>query len=500
MSLDLPSRVDSGAADLLIVGGGTAGLAAAVAAAQAGGRVTILEGADRLGGTLFISAGQMSAAGTRLQRALGIVDTPQAHVDDIMRISAGTADRAVVELAARHAAELYDWLESCGFSAEPACPVVGVDGEPYAQRRFVWGQDAGRSILKVLLAQLKPHLASGQVTAMLATRATRLLTDGATGAARVIGAEAQRDGVTVRHRARDTLLATGGYTANVALTEALTGQEQPAVMSCPGAQGDGLRMALELGAWVRGRENVISRFGAILESDAKPSRAVATFESYPERRAPWEIYVNAAGRRFMREDQPGIGARSRALQEQPRQRCWIVFDQAILEQAPAGVRGWTRAQVEAAFDTHAMFTRAPSLAALASACGLDGEGLQATVTRYNHFRQRGEDADFGRAHMPAPIAAAPFYAIRQQAFATTSAMGLAVDGELRVLDEARRPIAGLYAAGEILGAGALMGRAFCGGMMLTPALTFGRLLGGTLVGDRAGHPREGASRMGHERT
>ena len=76
----MPALDMADAADLLIVGGGTAGLTAAIAAAEAGGRAVVLESADQLGGTLFLAAGQMSAAGTRLQRTLGIADTAEEHI------------------------------------------------------------------------------------------------------------------------------------------------------------------------------------------------------------------------------------------------------------------------------------------------------------------------------------------------------------------------------------------------------------------------------------
>ena len=76
--------------DLIIVGGGTAGLPAAIFAARRGARVLVIEASLQLGGTLFLSTGQMSAAGTRLQKQKGITDSPQLHFDDVMRISQNT--------------------------------------------------------------------------------------------------------------------------------------------------------------------------------------------------------------------------------------------------------------------------------------------------------------------------------------------------------------------------------------------------------------------------
>ena len=76
---------DSTPADLAVVGAGTAGLAAALAAAEAGASVLLLEAARDIGGTLHLSHGQLSAAGTRLQAARGIADSPDAHFDDVMR-------------------------------------------------------------------------------------------------------------------------------------------------------------------------------------------------------------------------------------------------------------------------------------------------------------------------------------------------------------------------------------------------------------------------------
>ena len=81
--------------DAIIVGAGTAGLPAAIFAAERSDKVLVLDAAPEIGGTLHLSSGQMSAAGTRLQKEQGIEDSPALHIEDIMRISKNTADRTL---------------------------------------------------------------------------------------------------------------------------------------------------------------------------------------------------------------------------------------------------------------------------------------------------------------------------------------------------------------------------------------------------------------------
>jgi fumarate reductase flavoprotein subunit len=134
-----------------------------------------------------------------------------------------------------------------------------------------------------------------------------------------------------------------------------------------------------------------------------------------------------------------------------------------------------------AFESHPMFFKAQTLDELAEKSGVDAGGLVSTVERYNRSQASGTDTDHGRAYMPLPIQKAPFYAIRQQGFSITSTVGIAADDQLRVVRQDGSAIDGLYAAGEILGSGQLMGKSAVGGMMITPALTFGRLLGESLL-------------------
>lgn len=466
--------------DLIVVGAGTAGLPAAIFAAQRGAKVLLLEAAPEIGGTLILSSGMMAAAGTKLQAKLGISDSPQAHYDDVMRISQGTADPALVRLTADHAAATYDWLADNGFEPLPGQPVFGQAHEPYLTRRYVWGADGGRSILAVLRRQLEPQLANGRITLKVSTPVTSLVLadSGAVEGVRV-AENAQGGASEAVYRARHVVLTAGGYASNPSLFEALNGVRQYSRLAYPFSKGDGIQLGLSVGGSVRGRAHYLSNFGSILADENYPTTMLARWLVTPEKRLPWEIYLNARGERFVREDEPSIDAREHALREQPELRYWIVFDQAILDAAPIGIPGWTREELEQKFNTHPMFLRADSLAELAERAGLPAAAVEASVAQYNQGLRDRHDA-FGRVHLPLPLGRAPFYAVRHQGHSITSTVGLVVDAQLRVLRAGGEPVPNLYAAGEILGSGQTMGKAFVGGMMATPALTFGRLLGSSL--------------------
>jgi len=464
--------------DLIIVGAGTAGIPAAVFAAKRGARVLLIEASAQLGGTLHLSTGQMSAAGTKVQAAKGIVDTPQEHFDDVWKISKGTVSPELVKLAVFNAAEAYDWLMDNGFDMIPSHPVKGQAHEPYSKDRYYWGIDGGISILKVLEKTIQPEIASGRVTFLPRSEAKELIT-GNGGA--VTGVITQgEDGKTAKHLGKAVLLASGGYASNVAMFEQLTGCKHYARMSYPYSQGQGITMGLAVGGYVRGKEQYLCNFGAIM-ADAEPqSTSIGRFNTYPERRQPWEVYVNVRGERFVQEDVPSVDKREHALLQQPDFRFWIVFDDEIMKAAPLGIDGWDRAKFEDAFSSEPMFYKAASLEELAAKAGVDKAGLTKTIAAYNKAQASGKDA-LGRTHMPRPIAKGPFYAIRHQGYSITSTVGLAVNTDLQVIKGDGAPIRGLYAAGELLGTAQLMGSAFCGGMNVMPALTYGKLLGQKMI-------------------
>lgn len=464
--------------DLIIVGAGNAGMPAATFAAQRGAKVLLIEASAQLGGTLNLSTGQMSAAGTKVQKTKGIVDTPQEHFDDVWKISKGTVNPDLVKLAVFNAAEAYDWLMDNGFDMIPSHPVKGQAHEPYSKDRYYWGVDGGISILKVLEKMIQPHIDAGRITFMSRTEVKELIV----GDGKVItGVITQgEDGKAARHMGKSVLLASGGYASNVAMFEQLNGAKHFAQMSYPYSQGQGITMGLAVGGYVRGKEQYLCNFGAIMANDDAQSTAIARFNTYPERRQPWEVYVNVRGERFVREDVPSVDVREHALLEQPDFRFWIVFDDEILKSAPLPIDGWDRAKYEDAFNSEPMFYKAATLDELATKTGVDKAGLVKTIAAYNAAQASGKDA-LGRAHMPRSIAKGPFYAIRHQGYSITSTVGLAVNNDLQVIRSDGSVIKGLYAAGELLGTAQLMGSAFCGGMNVMPALTYGKLLGQKMI-------------------
>jgi fumarate reductase flavoprotein subunit len=474
--------------DLIVVGGGNAGLPAAIFAARRGAKVLIVEAAGQVGGTLFLSSGQMSAAGTKLQKSKGIEDTPQSHYDDIMRISNNTADPTLVKLAVVNAAPVFDWLTDNGLEVGATHPITGTTHEPYSHARYAWGHEGGRSILKILDAQLKPEIDRGAVTVLINTEVTELIKDQA-GA--VIGVVTKDDkGAAARHLGRYTALTCGGYTYKPDMFKQWEGAVDYSQATYPYSLGAGVKLGLSAGGYMRGGQNYTPLFGAVLAGPEYPSPIRALVRHFPGDRPPWEIFVNAAGKRFLCEDVPSHNAYEQALKAQPNERCWVVFDEAISQKAPQLVNGFfgspmTKQDVADSFkDGTPMFYRADTLEGLAKAAAIDGKGFVATVADYNHAQATGTDA-LGRKYMPLPIAQPPFYAIQLQSWNLTDYAGIAVDGELRVIKKDGTLIGNLYAAGELLGMGQLMGRSVCGGMSVTPALAFGRLLGNEILDFKA---------------
>ncbi len=470
----MSERWSEGHWDVVIVGAGNCGIATAAFAAHRSKRVLLLDAAPEIGGSLLVGYGQLSAAGTKLQADKGIEDSPERHYEEALRISRGTIDKDLAKLAIFGAGSTFDWMMDRGYEVLPQCPSIESAHEPYEVARYYWGSNRGIDILRVLEGALAEQLELGRVEIATEARVISLIQDRE---GVVTGVEAKdADGAEHSISAHNVVLATGGYSANPAMYKRLCGQRLYVNGAYQYAQGDGLDLGVAAGGYLKGRENFLSNFGWLLDDGPFPGNIIGRANTYPESRMPWEIYVNTHAKRFIREDEPSVDVREHALLDQPELRYWVIFDQAIFDKAPPMVYDQSREQMAAAFNTKEVFRKADTLELLAIDIGLDAGELARTVAEYNAGREAGLDR-FGRTHMPAAIKEGPFYAIRQQGGSVTSTVGLAVNKQLEVIRPDGSAIPGLFAGGEILGAGQLQGNAFVGGMMAMPAIVFGRLLG-----------------------
>jgi len=458
----------------VIIGGGTAGLVAAIFAADRGAKPIVIEKSATVGGTLFISGGMMAAAGTVFQKARGISDSPDSHFQDVMRISAGTADRDMARLWADHAGPMINWLAQHGFDIGPNQPVKGSAYDEYSVPRYLWGPQNGRSILSVLKPLFDQRVAQGRIQLITGAGAVDIIKDSRGAIKGVVIEDAQ--GKRSEVYGSSTVIATGGCAANPDMFQALHGVPLYRRAAWPMSQGVGFTLGQEAGGFIRAADNYIGYYGSIAQNDQIPSPAAADMAIDPRTRPLWEVFVNSRGERFVREDHPSMSARDRAMDLQPEYRFWAIFDQRSFDEAPPLISGWSREKMLAAFNSHPMFTQANSLQELGAKSSIDAAGLIASVSAYNGARGNGRPDPFGREQRPASIARGPFYAIRSQTWTLKSYAGLAVNKSLQVINRNGDPIPNLYAAGEVLGA-TPGGKAHTSGASVTPALAFGQLLG-----------------------
>lgn len=467
--------------DLVVVGAGNAGIPAAIEAGRGGAQVLLVEKDVRIGGTLHSTGGHLSAAGTRVQARHGIEDSVESHLADIERITHDTHRQDLVELAVTQAADTVDWLDAHGFRFDPATPRIVHGHEPYSVPRSYYGPDGGLSILETLAPLLQEQIDAGTVTLWTDSPVIGLLPDD-DDPLTVRGVLVLKRGSEVEVSAGTVILATGGFAADRELFEELEGV--PLVSAAhPTSTGDGLVMARELGAGLQGVEGrYLPAFGG-LPHPTTPGRVL--WEDRPilatNERPPWEIYVDRAGRRWVREDEPSIDAKERALAELPDLTFFLVLDDAAVDASVPMVVNWSPADLRAKANVRAGVHAADTVAELAEVAGIDPAGLVATVERYNAIVAEGVDPDLGREFLPAPIAQPPFYALRNHGIALISFAGLDCDSDLRIRRADGAVFTNLYGIGEVIGSRPVHGFAYLSGMTVTPAIAFGRLLGRRLA-------------------
>jgi flavocytochrome c len=475
--------------DIIIVGAGSAGMPCAIRAAQRGLSVLVIEKDTEVGGTLHLTAGHLSAAATKKQKEKGIDDNPDSHYADIMRISHNTAIPFIVRLAVDLAPVTVDWLQELGYEIHEQSPVIIYGHEAYSTPRTYFGKDdyagkeitgSGKAVLKSLLPLWNRLVSEKKIELLTAHLFTEILLK----KNKATGIKAKNNGEEKSFLGKNIVLASGGYAANAAFfSQHIKKPSRLLSTASLNSTGDGIIAAMNIGGVFHGAEKHISSLGGV---ELEPGSGRADFwkawakVSNSKDREPWEIYINEEGRRFMNEHDLTVDERERIVMEQSNQRFWAVFDDAALKHCPCIIVQWTAEKLKEESKKEKCCWQADSIEALAEKINIPSTALQQTISTYNNFVENKKDNEFGRTYLQHKISSPPYYAVLIYAYSLISFGGIKVNEKLQVVNRHNQPFENLYAAGEILGAGATSGNAFCGGMLLTPAISFGKYLGETL--------------------
>lgn len=457
--------------DLVVVGGGAAGMSAALRARELGLNVILLEKMSFMGGAISISGGNQVVFGSKLQNEAGVSDdSVESMVADFMANGANLNVPELLQLYAENVGATTDWLhenQNVEFDMEGGLHVLA----EYSHNRELAYAGGGSGFAKTYREQVE----NSGAEVYLNTRATELIVDES---GNVIGVKAEgSDGTHYTINAQSVILATGGYGNNKDL---LSEEMQSALYYGPqSSTGDGIIMATaeNVGAATR-----LMEYGKRYPNGIEVSEGIAksTIAGNIAAFSEGAILINSEGKRVVNEKASNREILTVEL-AQPEQMLYLLMDASTFETfksklATGGIAGtdietWLAANGSSA----PVFVKGDSLSELAKVIGMDAAVLENTVSTYNGYVAAGNDEEFNRPaqYMTQPLADGPYYLVEQKPRFATTMGGLVINPSLEVLNAEGNAISGLYAAGEV--AGGVMGDDSPSGANNGWALTSGKL-------------------------
>ena len=474
--------------DVIVVGGGMAGMTSAITAAEDGAKVLLVEKTGTLGGTM--GGGTLSGTGTKMQIESGITDdTPEKFFDDFVRLNAGYQEREGVSADdyywnqslgmyyAQHSGECVDWIvEDLGATVKDRTPSQPTLYEPLNTPR-VWSGDRS-SYDKVLKAELQKYIDSGMVEVLLNTKADELIMDGEA----VVGVKTTNtDGVQMDYKAKATILCTGGYGYSEELVKKYNFQNF--TTTAPSfATGDGFFMAEQAGGVLKNMDFLTAYAGGLKVDDSLTKKLSIRVKDFP-----YIIFVNENGERFVdalgNEDGSSYDEIT-SWWKKGDNRVWIMLDQAMVDDLKAqnkpiisGDTEWKNFDEQLANGT--VLWSGSTIAEVAEKAGINGENLEKTIEKYNEYAKNGYDEEFGRTRLMKEFTGGTYYIFETTPYIMITAGGPDMNDKGQVVNANGEAIPGLYQAGEIVGMANAFGRTTIGGVGNTGCLVWGRLAGGS---------------------
>lgn len=417
---------------VLVIGAGGAGLTAAITLAEAGREVLLIDKSDAGGDTMRVTA-WVRGGGSRLNDQLGVKNASAEDYYNWILEAARKQNLPInkdnVRAYALRSGEMINWLLD-----------LGVPFIAYNPEQFQYFTENPHNPGPHLIAALRKEAARLGVKYIPDTRAVSLIVDNG----KVAGAKVEtKDGGYAIH-AKAVILATGGYASNPELIEKYNHEWAglPGV-GASSSTGDGLRMAMGIGAAVSDMQNLTITF---------PSYRFSSGGGVSMKNLRGIMLVNIDGKRYVDESHPSEEFRARQTILQKDGKAWLIVDQQLFD----------KKNVFKYYLEQGYMTQADSIEALAAVIGVNKTNLIVTV------KERYPEASGG------------YYAMPVTPGIMSTEGGLTVDSKGHVLDGKAKIISGLYAAGMVSGHNIYAN--VLGGASIS-AMTYGRICAETATAE-----------------
>ena len=442
-------------ADVVILGAGIAGHCAALAAAEAGAQVLLLEKASQPGGSSAMAGGGFVFVGTDLQKQAGYDEDAEYLRKGLFETGKNRNNPVLIDAFVRNQLEAYAFLVQHGAKFK----LGQID-------RLILETGTGRVITNLhMAARAHPNIIfASKCAAMKLGRDpdSRRVTDVTVAFGDEIMTIAARQAV---------VLATGGFSRSRELLGVFAPELLDAVKHGGVANtGDGIMMACDLGAGLADLGYVSGSFGGAIRNYPHGVQGADEVPPLLFSFVAGGIMVNAEGKRFVNEGQT-YKALGNAGMAQTGGIAFQIFDNKVLATAieDSSVNNYREGIVGGYIRT------ADTIADLAACMQLDPVALEQTIERYNADVRNGIDSEFGRTSNLLTVDTAPFCIAASANALTTTYGGITTNGDMAVVDWMGEPISGLFAAGEVVGG--FHGAGYFSGTSLSSSSTFGMLAG-----------------------
>lgn len=433
--------------DVIIVGAGGAGMAAAIQAKESGANPVILEKMPIAGGNTLKSSAGMNASETKFQKEQGIEDSNQAFFDETLKGGAETNDQELLRYFVDHSASAIDWLDSMGITLDN----ITITGGMSTQRTH--RPSDGSAIGGYLVDGLIRNVYEREIPLFVNADVIKINEkDGQSS-----GVQVKIEGEEKTVNAKAVIVTTGGFGANMDMVV----ENKPELAGFvttnqAGSTGDGIKMIEAIGGQTVDLDKIQIHPTVEQETSLLITEAV---------RGEGAILVNQTGARFYNEMDTRDKV-SQAIIALPEQYAYLVFDSGVKE----------RAKAIDFYIEKGLTVSGETIEDLAKEMGASETDLKATLESWNQAVTEQNDAEFGRATaMDHALDKGPYYAIKIAPGIHHTMGGVKINTLAEVQNTDNQSIPGLYAAGEVTGG--LHGSNRIGGNAVADIIIFGRQAG-----------------------